>query len=68
MSASAKDRKITKIVPRVDFVTALRTDVDTIVTEYGVAEIKNCSLKERAEKLIGISDPLHREELRNFIN
>ena len=68
MSASTKDRKISKIVPRVDFVTALRTDVDTIVTEYGVAEIKNCSLRDRAKKLIEISDPLHQEELIKFIN
>ena len=51
-----------------DFVTALRTDVDTIVTEYGVAEIKNCSLRDRAKKLIEISDPLHQEELIKFIN
>ena len=68
MSASAKNRTVSKIVPRVDFVTALRTDVDTIVTEHGVADIKNCSLKERARKLIEIADPLHREELRKFVN
>ena len=68
LTASAKDGKISKIVPKVDFVTALRTDVDTIVTEYGVAEIKNCSLEERANKLIEIADPLHREELRKSVN
>ena len=60
LTASAKDGKISKIVPKVDFVTALRTDVDTIVTEYGVAEIKNCSLEERANKLIEIADPSSR--------
>ncbi|MDC2964020.1 hypothetical protein OA067_03830, partial [Gammaproteobacteria bacterium] len=68
LTASAKDGKISKIVPKVDFVTALRTDVDTIVTEYGVAEIKHCSLEERANRLIEIADPLHREELRKSVN
>ena len=68
LTASAKDGRFLKSYPKLISSQPLRTDVDTIVTEYGVAEIKNCSLEERANKLIEIADPLHREELRKSIN
>ncbi|MBA58249.1 MAG: 4-hydroxybutyrate CoA-transferase [Gammaproteobacteria bacterium] len=68
MSATARDGKVSKIVPKVESVTALRTDIDLVVTEFGVADIRNDSLKDRASKLIEISDPSFREMLTDFIN
>ena len=47
-------------------VTALRTDVDMVVTEFGVAELKNASLAERAERLARIAHPDFRDELHDF--
>jgi len=44
-------------------VTTARSEVDTIVTEYGVAHLRSCSLQERARRLIGIAHPAHRESL-----
>jgi acetyl-CoA hydrolase len=44
-------------------ITAARSDLDTVVTEYGVAQLKGCSLKERAKRLIEIAHPDHRESL-----
>ncbi|MCX6126224.1 MAG: 4-hydroxybutyrate CoA-transferase, partial [Proteobacteria bacterium] len=44
-------------------VSISRNDVDTIVTEFGVAMLKGKSVAERARSLIGISDPRFREEL-----
>ena len=63
MNATAKGGEVSRIVPRVDMVTALRTDVDLVVTEYGVANVKHASNRERAEALIGIAAPQFRDEL-----
>ena len=45
-------------------VTALRTDVDTIITEHGVAELKGQSLQARRERLIAIAAPQFRDQLQ----
>ena len=45
-------------------VTTLKNTVDHIVTEYGVATLRGCSLRQRAEHLIAIAAPEHRDELR----
>ena len=63
MSATAKRGSLSRIVRRVDVVTALRTDVDIVVTEYGVAALKDAPLAVRAERLIAIAHPDFRDEL-----
>ena len=40
-----------------------RAQVDYVVTEYGVAELRGRSLGERARDLINIAHPSFREEL-----
>jgi acyl-CoA hydrolase len=52
-----------RIVARVETVTTPRADVDAIVTEWGVAELRGCTLKERARRMIEITAPEHREAL-----
>jgi acyl-CoA hydrolase len=37
--------------------------VDRIVTEYGVAELRGSSIRERTRRLIGIAHPKFRDEL-----
>lgn len=64
MTATARGGSVSRIVPRVDLVTALRTDVDIVVTEYGVADIKHLHLDARAQALIDIAAPQFRDELR----
>jgi len=44
-------------------VTTLKNTVDHVVTEYGVAELRGKSLRERAERLIAIAHPAFRDEL-----
>jgi 4-hydroxybutyrate CoA-transferase len=44
-------------------VVTTRAHVETIVTEWGVAEMHGRSIPERARALIAISDPRFREEL-----
>jgi acyl-CoA hydrolase len=53
-----------RIVPRVEQVTALGADVDVLVTEYGVAEVAGLSPGERAHRILGIAAPEHRDTLR----
>jgi len=64
MTATARGGSVSRIVPRVELVTALRTDVDMVLTEYGVARLREASLRERAEALIEIAAPGFRDELR----
>jgi len=62
--SQAKDGTISRIVPRLSGpVTVPRNDVDTIVTEYGVAHLIGLSGEERAKALINIAHPDHREAL-----
>jgi acyl-CoA hydrolase len=44
-------------------VTVPRVEVDAVVTEHGVAELRGCSLSERAQRLIAIAHPAHQEAL-----
>lgn len=66
--AAKKDGSmVSKITPYIDHgaaVTTSRNDVDYIVTEYGIAELKGKTLKERARNLINIAHPDFREELK----
>jgi acyl-CoA hydrolase len=44
-------------------VTTLKNTVDHVVTEWGVAHVRGHSLSQRAEALIAIAHPDHRESL-----
>lgn len=44
-------------------VTTLKNTVDHVVTEHGVAELRGCTLDQRARALIAIADPAHRDDL-----
>ena len=45
--------------------TALRTDVDYVVTEYGARRVRHLSAAARAEVLIEIAAPEFRDQLRD---
>ena len=64
MNATARGGRVSRIVPKVEIVTALRTDVDTVVTEFGVAQIKDLPNRARAEALIEIAAPQFRDQLK----
>ena len=63
MNATARGGEVSRIVPKVDVVTALRTDVDIVVTEFGVAELQGRDLGERARALAAIAAPEFRDQL-----
>jgi acyl-CoA hydrolase len=65
MPSCAKGGAISRIVPRLDGPATLgATDADCIVTEWGVAHLRDKSLRERAQQVIGIAHPDHREGLK----
>ncbi len=54
---------ILPFMPPGSIVTVPRADVDYVVTEYGIAQLRGLSTWERAEKIIGLAHPDYREEL-----
>jgi len=68
-TAVVNGKEISKIVNVLDegaVVTTNRYDVQYIVTEYGVADLKYRSTRERARSLITIAHPNFREELKRI--
>lgn len=66
MPSTAKSGMISRIVPLItegSAVTTPRNDVNFVVTEYGIAQLKGKTLKERAKALIRISHPKFRAHL-----
>ena len=65
--ATAREGQVSRIVPALErgvAATAARTDVDYIVTEYGVVRLFGMDLDARAQALIGIAAPAFRDRLR----
>jgi 4-hydroxybutyrate CoA-transferase len=56
--------RICRELDRAAAVTTSRNDVHFIVTEYGIADLRGKTLRQRADALIAISHPNFRERLR----
>ncbi|MFZ2855333.1 MAG: acetyl-CoA hydrolase/transferase C-terminal domain-containing protein, partial [Rhodocyclaceae bacterium] len=66
LPSTAKDDTISRIVPALSsgtHVTTSKNDVNYVVTEFGVAQLRGKSAKQRAQELIGIAHPNFRAEL-----
>ncbi len=66
LHSTTRDGTISKIVPQLargDVVTTLKNTVDKVVTEWGVAELRGRSIRERAHALIAIAHPDHRPDI-----
>ncbi|QRX83039.1 acetyl-CoA hydrolase/transferase family protein [Glaciimonas sp. PAMC28666] len=67
LPSTAKDNSISRIVPTLTagtHVSTSKNDVNYVVSEYGVAQLRGKSARQRAEELIGIAHPDFRGELR----
>jgi acyl-CoA hydrolase len=65
--ATAKDGAVSCIVGGLSpgsVVTTARTDIDMLVTEFGIAELRGRSLRERAQALIAVAHPKFRDGLQ----
>ncbi|MFO8164634.1 MAG: acetyl-CoA hydrolase/transferase C-terminal domain-containing protein [Desulfatiglandales bacterium] len=74
ITSTSKGGKKSRIVPFLDSgsaVTSLRHDIDYVISEYGIAELKGKTMRDRADALIAIAHPnfqelLERERHRLF--
>jgi acyl-CoA hydrolase len=67
LPSTAKDNTISRIVPTLSpgtHATTSKNDVNYVVTEYGVAQLRGKSARQRAEALIAIAHPDFRGQLR----
>ena len=65
---TGETRMVSKIVPQLmagAAVSLSRNDVDRVVTEYGVAELRGTNIRERVRRLIEIAHPDFRDQLRD---
>ncbi len=66
LNATASGGTVSRIVTRLspqNATTALRSDIDYVVTEYGVRRLKHLSVNDRAAALIELAAPEFREAL-----
>jgi acyl-CoA hydrolase len=66
LPSTAKGGTISRIVPQLpqgEVVTTLKNTVDKVVTEWGVAEMRGRSIRDRTARLIAIAHPDHRDHL-----
>ncbi len=66
LPSTAKDDRISRIVPVLapgTHVSTSKNDINYVVTEYGVAQLRGQSAKQRARALIAIAHPDFRAEL-----
>jgi 4-hydroxybutyrate CoA-transferase len=65
---NGKNRTVSKVccaLPPGSVVTTPRSEVQYIVTEFGIAELRGKSIQERVNEMISISHPDFREKLRD---
>ena len=66
LPSTAKNDTLSRIVPALTkgtHVTTSKNDINYVVTEFGVAQLRGKSAKQRAQELIGIAHPDFRAEL-----
>jgi acyl-CoA hydrolase len=66
LHSTTHDETVSRIVPQLHpgaAVTTFKNIVDCVVTEYGLAELRGSTIRERTRKLIAIAHPRFRDEL-----
>lgn len=66
LNATAKKGSVSRIVTKLqgDMPSVTMMDADVVVTEYGIAELRGKSLEHRAQAMIAIAAPSHRDALQ----
>lgn len=66
LPSTAKDDRLTRIVPTLTpgtHVSTSKNDINFVVTEFGVAQLRGKTAKQRAQEMISIAHPDFRAEL-----
>lgn len=65
LPATSGRSNVSRIVPQLDGIVSIpRHDVDVVITEHGIADLRGCSTVQRGERLIEIAAEDHRPALR----
>ncbi|USZ70174.1 acetyl-CoA hydrolase (plasmid) [Halorussus salilacus] len=69
LPSTANGGNLTRVVPMVPHVDHTEHDVDAIVTEQGVADLRGKSPRERAREIVDhCAHPTYRERLREYLD
>lgn len=67
--AASKDNKISHVLPMVSHVDHTEHDVDILVTDIGLADLRGLAPRERAQKIIdNCVHPDYKEELQSYFD
>ena len=67
--AASKENKISHVLPMVSHVDHTEHDVDVLVTDVGLADLRGLAPRERAQKIIdNCVHPDYREELQSYFD
>ena len=67
LPSTAKDGTVSRIMPHLPEGTAItlqRNIADLVVTEYGVARLRNKTIRQRCKELIAVAHPDFRSDLQ----
>jgi succinyl-CoA:acetate CoA-transferase len=68
LPSTAKDGDLSRVVPKAPHVDHTEHDVDVIVTERGVADLRGRSPRERARLLVEVAHPEFRADLEAYLD
>lgn len=68
LPSTAADGDVSRIVPATAHVDHTDHDVDIVVTEHGVADLRGLSLRERPDAVMSVADPAYRPSLRSYLD
>jgi succinyl-CoA:acetate CoA-transferase len=68
LPSTASGGDVPRVLPMVPHVDHTEHDVEVIITEQGVADLRGRSPRERAREMIGIAHPDYRPDLRAYLD
>jgi succinyl-CoA:acetate CoA-transferase len=69
LRSTARDGSVSRVVPMVSHVDHTEHEIDVVVTEHGVADLRGLSPRERADAIVECcADPSVRPALRDYLD
>ena len=68
LGSTAADGDVSTVVPKASHVDHTEHDVDVVITEHGVADLRGTSPRERARLLVDCAHPDYRGDLRAYLD
>jgi succinyl-CoA:acetate CoA-transferase len=68
LPSTAAGGDVSRVVPKATHVDHTEHDVDCVVTEHGVADLRGLAPVERAPRLVDVADPVYRPDLEAYLD